>query len=153
VPLGFYHCLIPLQAVSGMLVRSLIYVRQNGRQKEFIRLTKFPALGGGSKYYMNSRHKGILFANSVEIYLLGLDRHGPFNCTLMAMQRSSGAHTGILRGRIMTYNADTPITTGFSLIYIEDQTDVRAHLKNLGVFHQSNSKFDSFAVAAFNMRQ
>jgi transcriptional regulator with XRE-family HTH domain len=150
VPLGFYHCLIPLQAVSGMLVRSLIYVRQNGRQKEFIRLTKLPAASGGANSFMNSRHHGIIFANKSFIYFLGFDRHPPHHCTLMSVQRPIGENSGMLQGTIMTNGVNSAISSKLCLFYIKEQTIVRSHITKLGIVHQTNAECDPLIVFALN---
>ena len=147
LPAGFYCCFFPLHNVPGMLVRSLIVIRQNGKQKDFVRVTVFPSSGKASKPLAKGRHKGIIFANEKEVYFLGVNRYAPKQLSLMTLERSDGTSNGFFTGMILTRSGKTLISSRFCLIYADQQRDIRKLLRELGIIHESAANLESVVMA------
>ena len=147
LPAGFYHCYFPLHNVPGMLVRSLVVIRQEGKQKDFVRLSVFPSSGKTSRPLAKGRHKGIIFANEKEVYFLGVNRYPPGQLSLMTLERSDGASNGFFTGMILTRGGKTLISSRFCLIYADQQQDIRKLLKALGIIHESDANLESVVMA------
>jgi transcriptional regulator with XRE-family HTH domain len=147
LPAGFYHCYFPLHNVPGMLVRSLVVIRQRGKQKDFVRLSVFPSSGKTSRPLAKGRHKGIIFANEKEVYFLGVNRYPPGQLSLMTLERSDGASNGFFTGMILTRGGKTLISSRFCLIYADQRQDIRKLLKALGIIHESDANLESVVMA------
>lgn len=147
LPAGFYYCFFPLHNVPGMLVRSLVVIRQNGRQKNFVRLTVFPSSGKTSRPLAKGRHKGIIFANETEVYFLGVNRHAPRQLSLMTLEKADGTSNGFFTGMILTRSGKTLISSRFCLMYAEQQQDVRKLFRELGIIHESDANLASVVMA------
>ena len=147
IPNGHYYCFMPVHKVSGVLVRVLLSIRQNGKQKEFVRLTRFPSASGSSKLLMRGRHKGIVFANSSEIYFLGINRYAPHQLSLMMIERGNGTSNGFSKGMIMTHSINAAISSKICMLYAEPQKDIKLLLSRLGSLHESEAKLDSVVMA------
>lgn len=147
LPAGFYHCYFPLHNVPGMLVRSLVVIRQEGKQKDFVRLSVFPSSGKTSRPLAKGRHKGIIFANEKEVYFLGGNRYPPGQLSLMTLERSDGASNGFFTGMILTRGGKTLISSPFCLIYADQQHDIRKLFKALGIIHESDANLESVVMA------
>jgi hypothetical protein len=147
MPAGFYHCFFPLHNVPGMLVRSLVVVRQNGKQKNFVRLTVFPSSGKTSKPLARGRHKGIIFANETEVYFLGVNRHAPSQLSLMTLERGDGTSNGFFTGMILTRSGKTLISSRLCLMYADQKRDARQLFRELGLIHESDANLESVVMA------
>jgi transcriptional regulator with XRE-family HTH domain len=150
LPCGFYNCFFPLQNVPGMLVRSLVYVTLNGRQKEFARLTRLHSAATSKKPLVVGRHSGIICANKSEIYLLGVNRHSPYQLTMMAIERTTGPCNGFYKGLILTHNFNALINPKMCMLYADDQNNPRLLIKSLGVLHESDPALDSLVVSTLH---
>ena len=147
LPTGYYYCFFPLHNVPGMLVRSLLVIRQKGKQKDFVRMTAFPSLGKTSKPLARGRHKGIVFANATEIYLLGVNRFAPSQLSLMTIERADGTSNGFFTGLILTRSGKTLISTRFCLMYADQQRKIRNLLQEMGIIHESDANLESVVMA------
>lgn len=147
LPAGFYCCFFPLHNVPGMLVRSLVVIRQKGNQKDFVRLTVFPSSGKTSKPLAKGRHKGIIFTNEKEVYFLGVNRYAPKQLSLMTLERSDGISNGFFTGIILTRSGKTLINSRFCLMYADQQHDVRKLIRELGIIHESDANLESVVMA------
>ena len=147
LPAGFYYCFFPLHNVPSMLVRGLVVIRQEGKQKNFVRLTVFPSSGRTSKPLAKGRHKGIIFANEKEVYFLGVNRYAPKQLSLMTLERSDGTSNGFFTGMILTRGGKTLISSPFCLIYADQQRDIRKLLGELGIIHESDANLESVVMA------
>ena len=147
LPAGCYHCYFPLHNVPGMLVRSLVVIRQEGKQKDFVRLSVFPSSGKTSRPLAKGRHKGIIFANEKEVYFLGVNRYPPGQLSLMTLERSDGASNGFFTGMILTRGGKTLISSRFCLIYADQQRDARKLVRELGIIHESDANLESVVMA------
>jgi transcriptional regulator with XRE-family HTH domain len=139
VPSGFYSVFMPLPAVSGFLVRSLIFVFRQGKRKEFVRLTRFSNETDHKKTLISGRHSGIVFANNVEIYFLGFNRYPPYQCSLTVLQRGNGSSVDFYDGTITTHGFGGPLNSRICLRYLSENIDVRAAISDLGHVHETNS--------------
>jgi transcriptional regulator with XRE-family HTH domain len=148
LPCGHYECFMPLPNAQGMLVRSLLTVTQNGRKKEFVRLTRFPSVKGSSRLLIRGRHNGTVFANNSEIYFLGTNRFAPFQVSFMATKRSDGTSIGFCQGMIMTHSFSSLMSSRVCLLYAENQSDVKSLIRNLGILHSSEVELNSIVVDA-----
>jgi transcriptional regulator with XRE-family HTH domain len=148
LPCGHYECYMPLPNTPGMLVRSLLTVTQNSRQKEFVRLTRFPTTKGSSKLLVRGRHKGVVFANNSEIYFLGVNRYAPYQVSFMAIMRSDGTSIGFSKGLIMTHGFNAPMNSKVCLLFAEQQKDAKSLIKSLGIIHSSEGKLNTVVAAA-----
>jgi transcriptional regulator with XRE-family HTH domain len=137
LPCGNYECFMPLPNAPGMLVRSLVRVTQTGRQKEFVRLTRFPSSDRSSKPLARGRHKGVVFANNSEIYFLGVNRFAPYQVSFMATKRFEGGSMGFCKGMIMTHNFTSPMTSKVCLIFAANQDDTKSFVRSLGIIHST----------------
>jgi transcriptional regulator with XRE-family HTH domain len=137
LPCGNYECYMPLPNAPGMLVRSLVSVTQTGRQKEFVRLTRFPSNDLSYKLMARGRHKGVVLANSSEIYFLGINRFAPYQMSFMTIRRNEGGNMGLFKGEIMTHGFTTPIVSKVCLIYCGEPSQTKSLVKGLGVIHSA----------------
>jgi transcriptional regulator with XRE-family HTH domain len=142
LPCGTYLTYFPLQAVPNILVRSLLMIYQNGRQKEFIRLTRFPATEGSTKLLMRGRHKGVVFASLNQIHLLGFNRYPPFQCSLMTLTLADATSGGFFRGMMMTHGMDGPLCTKLVVVATKPEESLRKTISKLGNVHESQSDLD-----------
>jgi hypothetical protein len=147
MPVGFYHCFFPLHNVPGMLVQSLVVIRQNGKQKDFVRLTVFPSTGRTSKPLARGRHKGIIFANETEIYFLGVNRYAPSQLSLMTIERGDGTSNGFFTGMVLTRSGKTLISSRLCLMYADQKRDARQLFRDLGIIHESDANLESVVMA------
>ena len=147
LPTGFYYCFFPLHNVPGMLVRSLVIIRQEGKQKNFVRLTVFPSAGRTSKPLAKGRHRGIIFANEKEVYFLGVNRYAPKQLSLMTLERSDGISNGFFTGVVLTRSGKTLISSRFCLMYADQQRDIRKLLREPGIIHESDANLESVVMA------
>lgn len=147
LPSGFYHCYFPLHNVPGMLVRSLVQIRQEGKQRDFVRLSVFPSSGKTSRPLAKGRHKGIIFANEKEVYFLGVNRYPPGQLSLMTLERPDGTSNGFFTGMVLTRGGKTLISSRFCLIYADQRRDVRKLVKELGIIHESDANLESVVMA------
>ena len=147
LPSGFYHCYFPLHNVPGMLVRSLVQIRQEGKQRGFVRLSVFPSSGKTSRPLAKGRHKGIIFANEKEVYFLGVNRYPPGQLSLMTLERPDGTSNGFFTGMILTRGGKTLISSRFCLIYADQRRDVRKLVRELGIIHESDANLESVVMA------
>lgn len=147
LPTGFYYCFFPLHNVPGMLVRSLVVVRRRGKQKEFVRLTVFPSTGKTSRPLARGRHKGIIFANSTEVYFLGVNRYAPSQLSLMTIERADGTSNGFFTGMVLTRSGKTLISSRFCLMYADQQFDARKLIREMGIIHESDANLESVVMA------
>ena len=150
LPCGNYICYFPLQAVPGVLVRSLLVVYQNGRQKEFIRLTRFPATEGSSKLLMRGRHKGVVFASLNQIHLLGFNRYSPFQCSLMTLTTADTTSSGFFRGMIMTHGMDGPLSTKLIVLATNSAASLKDTVGKLGIIHESQAGLNSVMISTLS---
>jgi transcriptional regulator with XRE-family HTH domain len=150
LPCGYYHCFFPLHNVPGMLVRSLMLISQNGKQKEFVRLTRFHSAGKNKRPLIVGRHSGIVCANKSEIYFLGVNRYSPHQLSMMAVERNIETNSGFYQGMMLTHNFNASINPKVCMIYAGEQNSPRLLLKSLGVLHESNTAIDSLVVATLH---
>jgi transcriptional regulator with XRE-family HTH domain len=148
LPCGNYECFMPLPNAPDMLVRSLVRVTQNGRQKEFVRLTRFPSNQGSYKLLARGRHKGVVFASNSEIYFIGVNRFAPYQVSFMVTKRHDGASIGFCKGMIMTHSFNAPMTSKICLLFVEDQNDMKSLLKSLGTLHSAEVKLNGVVFDA-----
>ncbi len=152
LPAGFYHCFFPLHNVPGMLVRGLVVIRQEGKQKGFVRLTVFPSSGKSSRPLAKGRHKGVILANEKEVYFVGINRYPPGQLSLMTLERSDGTSNGFFTGMVLTRSGKTLISSRFCLIYADQQRDVRKLIGELGIIHETDANLESVVMATLFSR-
>lgn len=145
--LGFYYCYFPLPNVSGMLVRSLLLIAYNGKQKKFIRLTRLQSPGGGKRPLLAGRHSGIVCANSSEIYLLGVNRQPPHQLSMLSLERREGARAGVYRGMAFTQNFNASVNPKICVFPADEQNNSRFLINSIGVVHESDPTVDPAVIA------
>ncbi len=146
-PCGYYHTYMPLPSVPDFLVRSLLYVFQTGRQKEFVRLTRFPSFDRNSKSTNRGRHKGIVFANNSEIYFLGFNRYPPFQCSFMSLVRGYRSSNDFYEGSVITNSLNAPLSTRVYISVASPFTTNRQKIENLGHIHADQTGLDLVALS------
>jgi transcriptional regulator with XRE-family HTH domain len=144
--LGYYECIMPLVEVPGMIVSSLLLVQQNGRQKEFVRLTRTSMSTRSSNMVVRGRHKGVVFANSSEIYFIGVNRFPPHQVSFMAIKRPGGVAIGFNKGTILTHGLNGPVSTKVCTFYAQKQDDLKGYLRGIGVQHIANRILEPFVA-------
>ncbi len=140
--LGFYYCYFPLPNVSGMLVRSLILVVLDGKQKEFIRLTRLQSPGESKRPLLGGRHNGIVCANNSEIYFFGLNRQSPYQLSMLALERRQVSRAGVYRGMALTQNFNASTNPKVCLFLSEEQNNSRLLISSIGIVHESDPSVD-----------
>lgn len=148
LPTGNYECFMPIANTPGMLVRSLLVITQSARQKEFVRLTRFPSKSGSTKLLARGRHKGIVFASDSEIYFIAANRYPPYQISFMTMKRSDGTTLLFSKGTVMTHGFDAPLVSKFCLLYSEEQTHLKPLIIGLGLLHVANANLNPIIAEA-----
>lgn len=147
LPVGLYYCFVPLHNVPGMLVRSLIVITQNGKFKNFMRLTKIRSTEGGSKPLVRGRHTGIVCANGTEIYFIGFNRYANNQMSFMTMERLDGSSNRFFTGFIMTRNGRAMMSSSLFFTAADSNTTIKSAIRELGIIHESEAGLDSAMTA------
>jgi transcriptional regulator with XRE-family HTH domain len=143
---GIYECVMPLIEVPGMVVSSLLVVQQSVRQKEFIRITRTAVQTPNSTLLVRGRHKGVIFANQQDIYLIGSNRYPPFQVSFIVLRRQGGALQSFCKGAMMTHGLNGPVSVRMCIFPAGLRTNIRDAIRNLGTQHVSNAGLGKFEL-------
>jgi transcriptional regulator with XRE-family HTH domain len=146
---GNYYCYFPLQNVPGMLLRSLLTVKNDGEFLSFTRLTVLSISNGGTKSSIKGRHSGTIFRTRSEMYLLGTNRYSPFQLSFMSINSTSLKQENFCTGYAVTHGGQGLVNIPTCITRLNNQTDMRTIIKTLGAVHETDSTVDpavSFAL-------
>ena len=146
---GNYYCYFPLQNVPGMLLRSLLTVKNDGEFLSFTRLTVLSISNRGTKSSIKGRHSGTIFRTRSEMYLLGTNRYSPFQLSFMSINSTSLKQENFCTGYAVTHGGQGLVNIPTCITRLNNQTDMRTIIKTLGAVHETDSTVDpavSFAL-------
>jgi transcriptional regulator with XRE-family HTH domain len=143
---GNYYCYFPLQNVPGMLLRSLLVVKNEGQHFSFVRLTVFAFASGGTKCFARGRHSGTIFRTRSQIYLLGVNRHSPFQLSLMSIDIGGMKPLDYCTGHTITHTGHGLENMPTCIVRLGGRKDVRTIIKALGVVHESDPTVEPAAL-------
>jgi hypothetical protein len=139
---GNYLCYFPLQNVPGMLLRSLLVVKNEGQYLSFVRLSIFSFASGGAKSFAKGRHSGTIFRTRSEIYLLGVNRHSPFQLSLMSLDMGGMRPSDYCTGYTITHTGRGLENIHTCIVRLNGRQNIRAIIKTLGAIHESDSTIE-----------
>jgi transcriptional regulator with XRE-family HTH domain len=140
---GFYFCYFPTPNTPGMLIRSLIYIKNEGRFTSFVRITIFSTSNSKAKSISRGRHTGTVFSTQTDIFFLGVNRYSPYQPSLMAIEKSSLNQKNCGRGVTLTRSGFGIVSVPTFLVYAEASESIRAMISKIGLVHESDKSIDS----------
>jgi transcriptional regulator with XRE-family HTH domain len=143
---GIYFSYFPLVHAPGMLLRSLVAVREKDGSMYFTRITVFPSFGKAGVVRAVGKHRGIVLSNGDEYYFLGTNVYPPNQISLMTLQRVAGSRE-FYRGMTVTRNGRELISPQTCLAYCNQRVPIRDHFRQLGFLHSQKSELDSVFLA------
>jgi transcriptional regulator with XRE-family HTH domain len=149
---GHYFCYFPLENVAGMLVRSLITIRENGAHKEFTRITRLSSMSGSAKTLNGGRHTGVVCANKSAIYFIGTNRYDPFQLSLLALDRADSTGPKFFMGVALTHGFKSQLTSRICMVSAPSNTHPKLLIDDLGMVHETEAKLDLIIMAALHSR-
>lgn len=149
---GAYYCYFPMPNTPGMLVRSLLYLKSQGRFMSFVRLTNFTLADGSTKSFAKGRHSGTIFCNQSEIYFLGTNRYSPFQLSLITIQKSSLIEKNYCSGYTLTRSPQGLLSSPTCIIRAGQDESIKAMIRKLGVVHQTDITVDPLVLFALNSK-
>ncbi len=147
---GAYYCYFPMPNTPGFLVRSLLYLKSQGRFMSFIRLTSFTLADRSTKSFAKGRHGGTVFCNQSEIYFLGTNRYSPFQLSLITIPKSSLIEKNYCSGCTLTRSPQGLLSTPTCIIRVSENEPVKSIIRNLGVVPESDITVDPIVLFALN---
>lgn len=147
---GPYYCYFPMPHTPGMLVRSLLYLKSEGRFMSFVRLTSFTFADRLTKSFAKGRHGGSVFCNRSEIYFLGTNRYSPFQLSLITIQKSSLIEKNYCSGYTLTRSPQGLLSSPTCIIRASQDEPVKAMIRKLGVVHEADITVDPIVLFALN---
>ena len=147
---GPYFCYFPLNVLPGMLVRSLVLVKHDGKKTSFSRSTMFPFAHGTAHSMSKGRHGGTVFANQSDIYFLGVNRYSPHQLSLMTIERIRDSHQSVFTGFITTRGSNNQVGTKMCMVPCEQDVSIRYLLGKLGLVHSTDANIDPVVTFALN---
>jgi transcriptional regulator with XRE-family HTH domain len=148
---GAYYCYFPLHNAPGMLLRSLVLVKRRNGVASFTRLTIFPSSNGSAKYLAAGKHRGVIFSNGTELYLLGSNCYPPRQLSLMTIERITGGNE-FFTGMIITRSGNELISSKLCLTYENQKKTIRQMIKELGFLHEQASGLEPVLLAELQRR-
>lgn len=145
---GCYFCYFPTPNMPGMLVRSLIYLKNEGRFTSFVRLTTFSAANSKSKSIVRGRHIGTVFSTQTEVFFLGVNRYAPYQPSLMAIEKSSLNQKNYGRGFVLTRTGHDVASLPIFINYVNSGENIRDAIRLVGLVHEADKTVDSEVVYA-----
>jgi transcriptional regulator with XRE-family HTH domain len=143
---GTYFSYFPLVHAPGMLLRSLVSVKEKDGSLHFTRITVFPSFGKVGGIRSVGKHRGIVLSNGDEFYFLGTNIYPPFQISLMTLQRVAGSRE-FYRGMTVTRSGRELISPQTCLAYCDQRVPLRDLLRQLGFLHCQKSELDSVFLA------
>jgi transcriptional regulator with XRE-family HTH domain len=129
---GLYFCYFPLQASNSYLMRTLVAVKSLNAGTVFSRLTVFPTTGGRPRYLARGKHRGLVLANSQDIYLIGLNQLPPHQISYIVLERMMGNALSMYSGLSVTRTATEVISSRVCLVKAGRNVTIRDALRMLG---------------------
>ncbi len=99
---GFYCCYFPLQGSNQFLVKSAMKIVAKGNCKYFTRRTVFRSASSQKATLAQGRHRGIVLANSSDVYLVGINTLTPHHLSMIVLERQQIAGSNVLQGLSIT---------------------------------------------------
>lgn len=131
---GFYCCYFPLQGSNQFLVKSLIKIVAKGNCKYFLRRTVFRSASSQKATLAQGRHRGIILANSSDVYLVGINTLTPHHLSMIVLERQQIAGSNVLQGLSITRGTTAHFA---SRVCIErlgtGVSTIKRHVKTLGI--------------------
>jgi transcriptional regulator with XRE-family HTH domain len=147
---GVYFCYFPIENLRGMLVRSLVLVRENGMFKEFVRLTRFPSPDKNSKTLSGGRHTGLVCANRSTVYMMGANRREPYQLSMIALERATTPTQTFYMGVALTDGFKSQMTSRVCFVHTQGFSNIKSQINTLGIIHQSEALLDPVIVASLH---
>ena len=147
---GAYYCYFRMTNTPGMLVRSLLYLKSQGRFMTFIRLTRFTSTDRSTKSFVKGRHSGTVFYNRSEIYFLGTNRYSPFQLSLITIEKSSLIEKNYCSGYSLTRSPQGMLSAPTCIIRASQNEPIRSMIRKLGVVQESDASVDPAVLFALN---
>ncbi len=149
---GRYFCYFPVPGMPGMLIRSLLCLKNEGRFMSFVRLTIFSNANAKTKSIAHGRHSGTVFCTQTEIYFLGVNRYSPFQPSLTAIEKSSLNQMNYGTGIILTRTGHDLVSLPTFISYVDEGESTRAVIKKLGLVHEADESVDSEVLYALRSK-
>ncbi len=147
---GAYYCYFPMPNTPRMLVRSLLYLKSEGRFMSFVRLTSFTFADRSTKSFAKGRHGGTMFCNRSEIYFLGTNRYSPFQLSLITIKKSSLIEKNYCSGYTLTRSTQGLLSTPTCIIRVSKDEPIKAMIRKLGVVPEGDITVDPIVLFALN---
>ena len=147
---GAYYCYFRMTNTPGMLVRSLLYLKSQGRFMSFVRLTRFTSADRSTKSFVKGRHRGTIFYNRSEIYFLGTNRYSPFQLSLITIEKSSLIEKNYCSGYTLTRSPQGMLSAPTCIIRASQDEPIKAMIRKLGVVHEADTTVDPVVLFALN---
>ena len=144
---GIYYCYFPMHNVPGMVVRSLIKVNKLGNRTSFVRLTRIPFANRSAVSLARGRHSGTVFSSNSEIYFLGVNRHPPYQLSLMTLDKITGKDQNIFTGVISTRSGNSLIGVRTCIFAIGANESLRQAITSLGFLQASDNSVDPIVLS------
>ena len=126
-----------------MLLRSLLIVKNEGRYLSFVRLSVFSFASGGSKSFAKGRHSGTIFRIRSEIDLLGVNRHSPFQLSLMSLDMGGMKPSDYCTGYTVTHTGRGLENILTCIVRLSGRQNIKAIIKSLGAIHEADPTIES----------
>jgi transcriptional regulator with XRE-family HTH domain len=149
---GYYFCYFPLQNYADRLLRSLIMINKVDGVARFTRLTLVPSREKRGRFLARGRHSGIVFANSREIYLFGLEKGAESQFSLISIDRAYNLRSSIYQGMALTRGANAQMASRVAIEYLGTKTDIRSAIRALGPLDTNSVSLNTHIAAILKPR-
>ncbi len=150
LPEGNYLFYTHLHGVPGLLVRSALVIRMQGTKKWFTRVTRISKSTDFSNPGATGRHKGQVFANETDIYLLGRNRHSPRQLSFVSFEMSQELNEIYYSGLAVTKSIGGSTALKCFAVLQNPNTTIRQLLSLVGPIHESDPTIDHIVVSALS---
>ncbi|MBL8789426.1 MAG: helix-turn-helix transcriptional regulator [Rhizobiales bacterium] len=131
---GFYCCYFPLQGSNQFLVKSAMKIVAKGNCRYFSRRTLFRSASSQKATLAQGRHRGVVLANSSDVYLVGVNTLTPHHLSMIVLERQQIAGSNVLQGLSITRGTTTHFA---SRVCIERMgtglSAMKRHIRSLGI--------------------
>ena len=125
---------LPLQGSNQFLVKSLIKIASKGDCKYFLRRTVFRSASSQKATLAQGRHRGIILANSSDVYLVGINTLTPHHLSMIALERQQIAGSTVLQGLSITRGTTAHFASRVCLERLGTGVSaVKRHVRTLGI--------------------
>lgn len=136
---GYYCCYFPLQGSNQFLVKSVMKIVSKGNCKYFSRRTLFRSASSQKATLAQGKHRGVILANSSDIYLVGVNTLTPHHLSMIVLERQQIAGSNVLQGLSITRGTTAHFASRVCIERIgTGASAIKRQIKTLGILPVSS---------------